>query len=217
MKSLTAEQSSGAQRNSGACKITHPFSKPLLLKNVHDGTETNIVNYVNWMEYRHMVLSLQFRIPVTSGSLRWGVAVVIDRIEKTSNGSILWVFEVIKCGVERKSSAHPQEHTGSQTISRCPEVIFAVAYNMDKFVRQNWNSFSFEFVKKNYRHFVGIDSSIQPFPWFRTKPVADQASDNIGKQGNSLVPVSRDSCDWQSIERHPIELWWFVDLYKENR
>lgn len=65
-------------------------------------------------------------LPVAGDTLRWCVAVVINRIEKTALGR-LGVIEVIKCCIKWQTGAHPQEHARSEAIARRPEIVFAVA------------------------------------------------------------------------------------------
>lgn len=56
---------------------------------------------------------------------------MIDRIQQTRRNSVVRVLEVVEGCVERQTGAHPEEHSGSQTITRCPEIVFTVAYETE--------------------------------------------------------------------------------------
>lgn len=123
MKSFTAEQSSGAHRKLGACRMTHPFSKPLLLFTEEETTLLSVNSSVSfWWSANHLFVVL----PVASRALWCCVAVMIDRIQETRLNSIVWTFEIVECGVERQTGAHPEEHSGAQPIAWCPEIVFTV-------------------------------------------------------------------------------------------
>ena len=63
-------------------------------------------------------------LPVASGALGRGVAVVVQRVHADGFRRLL---EVVKRGVERQSGAHPEEHASAEPVARRPEVVLAVA------------------------------------------------------------------------------------------
>lgn len=68
-------------------------------------------------------MSIGLHLPVTGSSLRGSV--VLGDVQVL--GHLVRALKVLEGGVERQSSAHPEEHSGAQTVARRPEVVATVA------------------------------------------------------------------------------------------